>query len=176
MNLELKCTPGIYVVGFMASGKSTVGRLLAQRLGWSFVDIDDEIEAAEGTAIAEIFETCGEAEFRRIETAIIHRHVHRIGQGKPAVVALGGGAFAEPANRALLENNGVTVWLDCPFELVERRVALASHRPLARDPRQFAVLYHARREAYALAHVRVPIESDDPAGVVEAILTHPLIL
>jgi shikimate kinase len=176
MNLKLKCTPGIYVVGFMASGKSTVGRLLAQRLGWSFVDTDDEIEAAEGTAIAEIFETCGEAEFRRIETAIIHRHVHRIGQGKPAVVALGGGAFAEPANRALLENNGVTVWLDCPFELVERRVALASHRPLARDPRQFAVLYHARREAYALAHVRVPIESDDPAGVVEAILTHPLIL
>ena len=176
MNLKLKCTPGIYVVGFMASGKSTVGRLLAQRLGWSFVDTDEEIEAAEGTAIAEIFDARGEAEFRRIETAIIHRHVRRIGQGSPAVVALGGGAFAEPANRVLLQNNGITVWLDCPFELVERRVALASHRPLARDPRQFAVLYHARREAYALAHVRVPIESDDPAGVVEAILTHPLIL
>jgi shikimate kinase len=176
MNLKLKCTPGIYVVGFMASGKSTVGRLLAQRLGWSFVDTDEEIEAAEGTAIAEIFETRGEAEFRRIETAIIHRHVRRIGQGSPAVVALGGGAFAEPANRVLLQNNGITVWLDCPFELVERRVALASHRPLARDPRQFAALYHARREAYALAHVRVPIESDDPASVVETILTHPLIL
>jgi shikimate kinase len=160
----------------MASGKSTVGRLLAQRLGWSFVDTDEEIEAAEGTAIAEIFETRGEAEFRRIETAIIHRHVRRIGQGSPAVVALGGGAFAEPANRVLLQNNGITVWLDCPFELVERRVALASHRPLARDPRQFAALYHARREAYALAHVRVPIESDDPASVVETILTHPLIL
>ena len=176
MNLKLKCTPGIYVVGFMASGKSTVGRLLAQRLGWSFVDTDEEIEAAEGTAIAEIFETRGEAEFRRIETAIIHRHVRRIGQGSPAVVALGGGAFAEPANRVLLQNNGITVWLDCPFEVVERRVALASHRPLARDPSQFAALYHARREAYALAHVRVPIESDDPASVVETILTHPLIL
>ena len=176
MDLKLKCTPGIYVVGFMASGKSTVGRLLAQRLGWSFVDTDEEIEAAEGTAIAEIFDARGEAEFRRIETAIIHRHVRRIGQGSPAVVALGGGAFAEPANRVLLQNNGITVWLDCPFELVERRVALASHRPLARDPRQFAMLYHARREAYALAHVRVPIESDDPASVVETILTHPLIL
>ena len=122
MNLKLKCTPGIYVVGFMASGKSTIGRLLAQRLGWTFVDIDDEIEAAERTAIAEIFDTRGEAEFRRIETAIIHRHVHRIGQGIPAVLALGGGAFAAEANRALLENNGVTVWLDCPFEVVERRV------------------------------------------------------
>jgi hypothetical protein len=55
-------------------------------------------------------------------------------------------------------------------------VALASHRPLARDPRQFAALYHARREAYALADVSIPIESDDPTAVVEAILTHPLIL
>jgi len=176
MNLKLKRTPGIYVVGFMASGKSTIGRLLAQRLGWSFVDIDEEIEAAEKVAIAEIFDTRGEAEFRRIEAAIIHRHVRRIGQGNPAVLALGGGAFAAQANRDLLENHGVTVWLDCPFQVVERRVALASHRPLARDPRQFAALYQARREAYALAHVRVPIESDDPAVVVDAILSHPLIL
>jgi shikimate kinase len=176
MNLQLKRTPGIYVVGFMASGKSTVGRLLAHRLGWNFFDTDEEVEAAERAAIAEIFDARGEAEFRRIETRIIRRHVLRIERGNPAVLALGGGAFAVQANRDLLQNNGVTVWLDCPFELVRSRVALASHRPLARDPRQFADLYHARREAYALADVRVPIESDDPAGVVEAILTHPLIL
>jgi shikimate kinase len=176
MNLKLKRTPGIYVVGFMASGKSTVGRLLAHRLGWNFFDTDEEIEAAEKTPIAEIFDTRGEAEFRRIETGVIHRHVRRIEQGSPAVLALGGGAFAAQANRNLIENNGVTVWLDCPFEVVHRRVALASHRPLARDPRQFAALYQARREAYALADVRISIESDDPAAVVEAILTHPLIL
>ncbi len=176
MNLKLKRTPGIHVVGFMASGKSTVGRLLAQRLGWSFFDIDEEIEAAEGTSIAEIFDTRGEAEFRHIEAGIIQRHVRRIERGSPTVLALGGGAFAAEANRDLLLNNGVTVWLDCPFEVVERRVALAAHRPLARDPRLFAALYQARREVYALADVRIPIESDDPAGVVEAILTHPLIL
>jgi shikimate kinase len=175
MNLKLKRTPGIYVVGFMASGKTTIGRLLARRLGWSFFDTDEEIEAAEKTAIAEIFDTRGEAEFRRIETGIIHHHVRWIERGRPAVLALGGGAFATQANRDLFENNGVTVWLDCPFDIVERRVALASHRPLARDPRQFAALYHARRDVYALAHVRVPIESDDPTGVVEAILNHPLI-
>ena len=122
MNLNLKRTPGIYVVGFMASGKSTVGRLLAHRLGWNFFDTDEEIEAAERTPIAEIFDTRGEAEFRRIETGVIRHHVHRIGQGSPAVLALGGGAFAVQANRNLLENNGVTVWLDCPFEVVERRV------------------------------------------------------
>jgi shikimate kinase len=160
----------------MASGKTTVGRLLARRLGWDFFDTDEEIEAAEKAAIAEIFDTRGEAEFRRIETGIIRQHVGWIERGGAAVLALGGGAFAAQANRALLENNGVTVWLDCPFEVVERRVALASHRPLARDPRQFKSLYHARREAYALADVRVPIESDDPAAVVETILTHPLIL
>jgi shikimate kinase len=176
MNLKLKRTPGIYVVGFMASGKSTVGRLLAHRLGWNFFDTDEEIEAAERAAIAEIFDTRGEAEFRRIETRIIRRRVRRIEQGRAAVLALGGGAFAVQSNRDLLENNGVTVWLDCPLEVVERRMALASHRPLARDPRQFAALYHARREAYALADMRVPIESDDPAGPVEAILSHPLIL
>jgi shikimate kinase len=176
MNLKLKRAPGIYVVGFMASGKSTVGRLLAQRLGWNFFDTDEEIEAAERAAISKIFDTRGEAEFRRIETGIIRHHVRRIERGSAAVLALGGGAFAAQANRDLLQSHGVTVWLDCPFEVVERRVALAAHRPLARDPGQFAALYHARREAYALAHVRVPIGSDDPAGVVEAILTHPLIL
>ena len=176
MNLKLKRTPGIYVVGFMASGKSTIGRLLAGRLVWNFFDIDEEIEAAEKTTISEIFDTRGEAAFRRIENGVIRRHVRWIERGRPAVLALGGGAFAAQANRDLLENHGVTVWLDCPFQVVERRVALASHRPLARDPRQFAALYQARREAYALAHVRVPIESDDPAVVVDAILSHPLIL
>ena len=176
MNLKLKRTPGIYVVGFMASGKSTVGRLLAQRLGWNFFDTDEEIEAAEKATIAEIFDTRGEAEFRRIETGIIRQHVRWIERGRAAVLALGGGAFAAQANRDLLENNGVTVWLDCPFEVVRSRVALASHRPLARDPQQFAALYQARREAYRLADVRVPIESDDPASAVEAILSHPLIL
>jgi shikimate kinase len=176
MNLKLKRTPGIYVVGFMASGKTTVGRHLAERLGWNFFDTDNEIEAAERTTIAEIFDTRGEAEFRRIETRIISHHVRWIERGRPAVVALGGGAFVAQANRDLLEHNGVTVWLDCPFEVVERRVALASHRPLARDAQQFAALYHARSEVYRLADIRVPIESDDPAGVVEAILTHPLIL
>jgi shikimate kinase len=175
MNLKLKRTPGIYVVGFMASGKSTIGRHLARRLGWNFFDTDEEIEAAEKSTIAEIFSARGEAEFRRIETEIIRQHAGWIERGRPAVLALGGGAFVEQANRDLLENNGVTVWLDCPFEVVKRRVGLASHRPLARDPEQFAALYRARRETYRLADVRVPIESDDAASVVEAILRHPLI-
>ena len=175
MNLKLKGTPGIYLVGFMGSGKSTVGRLLAHRLGWSFFDTDDEIEAAEKSAISEIFETRGEPEFRRIETDILRQHVAWVERGRPSVLALGGGTFAEPQNRRLLEDCGITVWLDCPFDLITRRCGQASHRPLARDPGQFAALYESRRESYALADIRVPVESDDAALTVDAILHHPML-
>lgn len=174
MNTKLKRTPGIYVVGFMASGKSTVGRHLAHRLGWNFFDTDDEIEAAEKMPISEIFAARGEAEFRRIESEIVRQHVRWIERGRPAVVALGGGAFVEPPNRQLLAENGISVWLDCPFEVVEKRVAVTSHRPLAHDPGKFAALYRARREAYALAEIHIPIESDDAEVTVEAIVRHPL--
>ena len=174
MILKLKRTPGIYVVGFMGAGKTTIGRHLAHRLGWSFFDTDAEIEAAENTAIAEIFAARGEFEFRRIETAVIGQHVRWIERGRPAVLSLGGGAFTQPDNRVLLQNNGVTVWLDCPFETVQRRVAQATHRPLARDPEAFAALYRARRQHYSLADVHVPISSDDPDVTAAAILAHPL--
>jgi shikimate kinase len=174
MNLKLKRTPGLYLVGFMGSGKSTIGRALAHRMGWSFFDIDDEIEAAEKLTIAELFDTRGEAEFRRIESAILQHHVKWIERGRPAVLALGGGAFIEQSNRDLVIRNGFAIWLDCPLETVQRRVAHASHRPLARDPEKFAALYRARRETYAIAEIHVPIESDDPAVTVEAIFNHPL--
>jgi shikimate kinase len=159
----------------MASGKSTIGRLLAHQLGWSFFDTDDEIEAAEKTSIADLFDTRGEAEFRRIESLILGQHIHWIERGRPAVLALGGGAFAEPANRELLLGNGLAIWLDCPLDVVKRRVAQASHRPLARDPERFAALFHARRECYAVADIHVPIASDDPAVTVGTILSHPLL-
>jgi len=175
MNIKLKVTPGIYLVGFMGSGKSTVGRLLAHQLGWSFFDTDDEIEAAEKVSIAEIFDSRGEAEFRRIESEILRQHAHWIERGRAAVLALGGGAFAELENRRLLGDHGVTVWLDCPWDTVVRRVASATHRPLARDPQKFAALYEARRDCYALADIHVPIESDDPAAAVETILRHPIL-
>jgi shikimate kinase len=175
MNLKLKRTPGIYLVGFMGSGKSTVGRALAERLGWSFFDIDSEIERAEKASIADIFAARGEPEFRRIESAAIRRHVRWVETGRPAVMALGGGAFIAVENRAILEDNGVTVWLDCPLEVVERRVADAPHRPLAQDLPQLRALYHARLGAYGLAAVRVTSAEDDPALVVDAILAHPLL-
>lgn len=174
MNLRLKRTPGLYLVGFMGSGKTTIGRHLAHRLGWSFFDLDDEIEAAEKTTIAELFDTRGELEFRFIESEMLRQHVRSIERGRPAVLALGGGAFAEAANRDLILQNGIAIWLDCPFDRVQRRVGDASARPLARDPQRFAALYESRRAIYALADVRIAIESDDPALALDAIANHPI--
>src|ERR1044071_6631412 len=153
MNLRLKRTPGIYLVGFMASGKTAIGRHLAHKMGWGFFDTDAEIEAAEKMPIAEIFQSRGEPEFRRVENLIIAHHVRWIERGRPAVLALGGGAFAQASNRDLLRNNGITVWLDCPFEIVSGRVEEAGGpvRPLAQDPVHFRALYDARKEAHGLA-------------------------
>jgi len=153
----------IFVVGFMGAGKSTVGRALAARLAWRFIGLDDEIEAAEGAKISDIFAQRGEDEFRRIESEALRR---LLASGSDAVIALGGGAFTIAANRDLIRDHGPSIWLDCPFDVVQRRVAQFTHRPLARDPHRFAALYHARREHYAKATYRIPIESDDPEPAV----------
>ena len=176
MNLVLKRTPGIYLVGFMASGKTTVGRHLAQRMGWNFFDLDSEIENAEKMAIAEIFESRGESEFRRIEREILRQHLRWIERGRPAILALGGGAFTIGENRALLAGNGLSIWLDCPFDVVARRVAAQPHaavRPLARDLEKFAALFESRRALYQLADVHICHAADDPEHAVDAILKHP---
>jgi len=174
MILKLKRTPGIYLVGFMGSGKSTIGQLLAERLGWQFADLDEEIEAQQETTIAELFDKMGEPEFRRIESAALLKHVRTIECGRPTVIALGGGTFVQADNFDLLENHGVTIWLDCPLETVRRRVERASHRPLARDQKRFEELFHRRQAAYARADYRIRIECDDPSIAIEEILKLPL--
>ena len=174
MILKLKRTPGIYLVGFMASGKTTIGRLLAEELGWSFGDLDEDIETQQGTTITEIFEQRGEEEFRRIETAAIRARVKMIEKGRPTVLALGGGAFAQEANREILENNGISIWLDCSFETVSERCGRAAHRPLARNSNHFRELYLTRRGDYERADYRVEIAGDDPGPVVRSILSLPI--
>lgn len=173
MILKLKQTPGIYLTGFMGSGKTTIGRILAERIGWHFADLDEDIVTAEHMPIARIFEERGEPEFRRIETEAVLRRVEQIRCGYPTVLALGGGTYAHPGNAELIESHGVLLWLDCSFEMVERRVAQTAHRPLARDPVFFRELFHARREAYSRAEWRVEVTCDDPEITVGQILALP---
>jgi len=174
MILKLKRTPGIYLVGFMASGKTTIGRLLADELGWSFADLDADIVASEGSSIAEIFDTFGEEEFRRREQLALRRRVGQIERGKPMVLALGGGTFVPPATQELLTENGITIWLDCPFERIAARIEGSSHRPLARDSEKFKQLFEARQEIYAKAEYKIEVHDDDPAPIVSSILKLPV--
>ena len=167
---KLARTPGIYLAGFMGCGKTTVGRLLADRLGWNFLDLDAGIEAEQNMPISEIFEKLGEEHFRKLETEAIRKCVRMIQSGRPMVVALGGGVFAQPGNFELLEHNGVSVWLDCPLTIMRQRVASDTSRPLARDPQKFEELFQARRESYARADCRIQVAGDAPESVVEAIL------
>jgi shikimate kinase len=174
MLLKLKRTPGLYLIGFMGSGKSAVGRLLADELGWFFADIDEDIEKVQGVSIAEIFDTRGEEEFRRIEQEALRKRIRDVECGKPMVVALGGGAFVDPANQKMLEERGVTLWLDCPFHRINSRVEGQTHRPLARDPEKFQRLFDDRRDIYSQAEYRIEADTDDPATIVAAILRLPI--
>jgi shikimate kinase len=160
MDSRLKRAPGIYLTGFMGSGKTTIARALADRLGWDFIDLDQEIENAEQTTIAEIFESRGEPEFRRIETEMIRTVVRRIELGNAAVIALGGGTFVEAANATLLEHHGISIWLDCPFETIAQRITEPGVRPLARDAEAFRKLYEERQTAYGRASFRVDANCD----------------
>lgn len=174
MILKLKRTPGIFLVGFMGSGKSTVGRALAEELGWGFADLDEDIETREGMSISQIFESRGEAGFRHAETTALQQRVRSIVAGKPCVIALGGGAFLSDENFQMVSNNGVSVWLDCPFATVERRVAGYTHRPLARDPEKLRELFAVRRPGYERADYCVHVESDDASVIAAKILELPL--
>jgi shikimate kinase len=141
----------IYLVGFMAAGKSTVARSLSVRLGWRAEDVDELIEARERRTIADIFAKQGEPYFRAVEREILKlllplRH---------AVVATGGGTFMDPETRAAINVDGVSVWLDVPFEVMLARVPADGRRPLAADRPQMEKLFAMRQAAYAQAHIRI---------------------
>ena len=152
----------------MGSGKTTIGGLLAARLQRSFVDVDDRIEAAAGRRIAEIFDLRGEAAFRDLESRELDALLARAKE--PLVIALGGGAFAEAGNRERIARSGaLTVFLECPLDVLRERCAQAAHRPLARDPDAFARLLEARAPAYRQASVTVATGSGTPEEAVEQI-------
>jgi shikimate kinase len=151
----------VFLVGFMGAGKSSVGRALGQRLNWIFEDLDDRIEAREGRKVAEIFRDSGESEFRRAEHGALQHVLKELRGGGARVVAVGGGAFVQQPNAALLKASGMpTVFLDAPVEeLWQRCCTQASEagtdRPLLRDIEQFCRLYKTRRTGYSKASLKV---------------------
>jgi shikimate kinase len=174
MNLKLKRTPGIYLVGFIGCGKSTIGRMLAEEIGWRFADVDDDIEAQQRRSISQIFSSAGEEEFRRIEHEAIAKRVRSVRCGLPLVMSLGGGAFTRQENVELLTENGVTVWIDTAWPIVRNRVSGCDFRPLAKDPVKFEQLFHARRESYAKAEFRVELNEDNSRKGLAALMKLPL--
>ncbi len=141
------------LAGFMGSGKTTAGRVVAERLGRGFVDLDDEIEARAGAAIADLFAACGEAAFRELEEEVAHDVLR---DGEPVVVALGGGAVLSERTRNELASRAFTVLLDVEPEIAWQRVG-GTDRPLAQAEDAFHALHRDRQPLYedvADAHAR----------------------
>ncbi|HVD93502.1 MAG TPA: shikimate kinase [Vicinamibacterales bacterium] len=157
----------IYLVGFMAAGKTTVARLLGARLGWRAEDIDELIEARERMTVADIFSRHGEAYFRAAERDILRlllplRHT---------VVATGGGTFMDPESRQAINLDGTSVWLDVPIDTVVARLPADGRRPLSSDRAQMERLFALRQAAYLQAHLRVEATAP-PEEIVERVLDH----
>jgi shikimate kinase len=164
------------LAGFMGSGKTTIGTLLARQLAWRFVDLDDRIEEAAGLRIPEIFERLGEPAFRQIEADQLRAALGRVFEFNESIVlALGGGTYAQVGAPEFLRAAGVPViWLDSPVEVLLARCMTMTGRPLFRDESSFRALYAQRLPSYQLAEHRVD-SSGDPARVVAEILSRGIV-
>jgi shikimate kinase len=166
----------IFLIGFMASGKTTVGRLLAERLEWAFVDLDKVIEDGAEETVAGIFAKEGEAGFRKRETEALRGVAAR----RKTVVATGGGAPCREENSQAMLAAGRVFWLDVTADEAVARAGKASGRPLldgAADPVAAArQLLDARRPFYKRAHARILTEGRSPKEIVDELLGDSLLM
>jgi shikimate kinase len=158
----------VYLVGFMGSGKSEVGRRLAEKLGWAFEDTDEIVTTLEGRTIERIFAESGEESFREAE----QRALGAVSAQKERVVATGGGMFLPVQRRVSMRETGVIVWLDASLEPIRERLGPGDGRPLwsHHDPIAMRALYERRRATYALADFRFDASTADPATIATRIL------
>ena len=160
----------IVLVGFMGSGKSTVGYALAASLGWGFLDLDAVIATAAGKSIPELFKEEGEEAFRARESDALAAILAQA-ELERQVLAVGGGGFVPKRNREMLQNGkALTVFLDHPLDLMWKRCREAvTERPLARDYDSFQRLYFDRLPIYEMAHLRVSTAGKLPKEIVGVI-------
>ncbi len=158
----------IYIVGFMGSGKSTIGPVLASKMDRPFYDLDDLIEEEQERTISEIFESQGETHFRKLESDALVRNQ----PSELCVMALGGGTFVSDVNRDYVSKHGTSVWLKIPLRLARERCKDSQHRPLAKDPEQWESLFRRRERIYQLADVQVEVEGKSPQQICSEIRSH----
>jgi len=156
----------IFLVGFMGAGKSTIGKALAKRLGYKFLDSDAIIESTAGSSIPEIFAELGEDEFRKLETKTLRSMTGL----SASVVAVGGGAFVAEVNREILHGIGISIWIDCPLDLCWSRVSKETHRPLLKSYSEMAQLLEKRQPAYRQSDLRIETGARPPAKVIREII------
>jgi shikimate kinase len=160
----------IVLTGFMATGKSAVGRRLASRLGYDFVDVDCLIEAEAGMAISEIFTSRGEAAFRELETRMVEVAARREG----CVIATGGGAIVDPRNFESLSRSGIIVTLTADPDTILSRIGAGADRPLlggGEKRERIQSLLATRASAYARAHLTLDTSKRSVDEVVEALVS-----
>jgi shikimate kinase len=159
----------VYLIGFMGAGKTTVGRIAAERLGRPFVDLDALIEQEEGRSVRRVFEDDGEEAFRRME----RRALESIAMDDtPSVVGCGGGIVLDPGNRERMRETGTVVYLSTTAEAVRRRVRTGGARPLMPEGTQeIERLLHSRLPAYeAAAHIAIETSERSLDAVTEAVV------
>jgi shikimate kinase len=158
----------IYLVGFMGTGKTSVGRRLAQLLGWNFIDLDTEIEKRVGIPIRELFKRRGEPCFREIE----QEELEKVSRLQDAVVALGGGAFCSNENQAVVKTTGFSVWLDMPMESLYARCAGDATRPLFTTREETEALLVRRLPFYQNADLHLDMRDLQIDAAAEKIIRH----
>jgi shikimate kinase len=162
----------VFLVGFMGAGKTSVGRALSRQLGWSFEDLDDRVQSREGRSIEAIFREAGEAGFRQAEHKALRELISGLNDS-PQIIALGGGAFVQQENAALLEASEIkTIFLDGSVDELFRRCQEQNlERPLRSSAENFRTLYEKRRPHYLKASLRIETQGKSVDAIAKEVAT-----
>ena len=160
----------IVLIGFMGCGKSTIGRMLAQKLSYKWIDIDHRIEKQENATVVEIFAARGEKHFRKLESAVVQELEHT----SRAVITTGGGTAENLENMALLRKNSMIIYLKCGAEILYPRISKNNRRPMAdgKSYEEIAAMLAEREHFYTQCNCEIDISELSPLQTVRKILSY----